>query len=176
MKMVDIKKARITRKNETRTLLARGISVKRIASMLKLGLSTVYTYKNEIENETIYQELESLLREAINEGLDIEKTIRDMDYNQICILARNVKTFGYDKESRIEYLVKYFSIYAKLGLYPSTNYTKDDIKRAFKRMAKKTHPDLNKKLSKCGKEFKEVKNAYDYIMSSHIYPYNFGGL
>ena len=41
------------------------------------------------------------------------------------------------------------------------NATNEDIKLAYRRMAKKTHPDLNKDDPKAPKKFLKVKNAYN---------------
>jgi len=45
--------------------------------------------------------------------------------------------------------------------------TNDDIKLAYRRMAKKTHPDLNKNDPEASKKFLEVQNAYNELKDSN---------
>ena len=50
-----------------------------------------------------------------------------------------------------------------LGL--SNNATNDDIKIAYRKLAKKCHPDLNNKNPEASKEFIKLKEAYDGLLS-----------
>ena len=43
------------------------------------------------------------------------------------------------------------------------NATPDEIHRSFRRLAKKTHPDLNRNDDKKVQRFKEIKDAYDTL-------------
>lgn len=45
----------------------------------------------------------------------------------------------------------------------SQNATKEEIKKAFKRLAKKYHPDINKGDKKAEERFKEVSEAYEVL-------------
>lgn len=63
----------------------------------------------------------------------------------------------------------------------SRNASKDDIKRAYRRMAKKYHPDLNKDNPKAAEEkFKEISEAYEVLIDDQkrsLYDqYGFEGL
>ncbi len=53
------------------------------------------------------------------------------------------------------------NLYAILGVHPSA--TKDEIKEAFRNLAKKYHPDINKGNKASEKRFKEVANAYEIL-------------
>ena len=57
----------------------------------------------------------------------------------------------------------------KLGL--SGNPSKDEIKKAFRRLAKEYHPDklagVNETIKKIAEEkFREIKEAYDYLTAA----------
>ena len=45
----------------------------------------------------------------------------------------------------------------------SKNASKDEIKRAFRKMARKYHPDVNPDESKSGEKFKEINEAYSFL-------------
>lgn len=45
----------------------------------------------------------------------------------------------------------------------SENATKDDIKKSFKRLAKKYHPDINKDNKEAEQKFKEISEAYEVL-------------
>jgi molecular chaperone DnaJ len=45
----------------------------------------------------------------------------------------------------------------------SSNASKSDIKKAFKRLAKKYHPDINKGDNKAEERFKEISEAYEVL-------------
>lgn len=49
------------------------------------------------------------------------------------------------------------------------NATDDEIKKAYRRLAKKYHPDVNKAADAEAK-FKEIQNAYDMIMNRNANP------
>ena len=51
--------------------------------------------------------------------------------------------------------------YEALGVAP--NASQDDIRRAYRKAAKETHPDLNPGKSEAEKRFKEINAAYDII-------------
>jgi DnaJ-class molecular chaperone len=52
-------------------------------------------------------------------------------------------------------------LYAILGL--ARNATQDDIRKAYRKAAKETHPDLNPGKPEAEKRFKEINAAYDII-------------
>lgn len=49
----------------------------------------------------------------------------------------------------------------------SPTATKDEIKRAFKKLAKKYHPDINKGDKKTEEKFKELSEAYEVLGNEH---------
>ena len=51
--------------------------------------------------------------------------------------------------------------YETLGVAP--NASQDDIRRAYRKAAKETHPDLNPGKPEAEKRFKEINAAYDII-------------
>eukprot|EP01138_Halocafeteria_seosinensis_P005874 gb/GECG01006005.1/.p1 GENE.gb/GECG01006005.1/~~gb/GECG01006005.1/.p1 ORF type:complete len:522 (+),score=69.04 gb/GECG01006005.1/:1-1566(+) len=51
--------------------------------------------------------------------------------------------------------------YEVLGL--DRNASKDDIKKAYFKLAKKYHPDINKDDPKAGEKFSEIQNAYEVL-------------
>ncbi len=53
------------------------------------------------------------------------------------------------------------NLYAVLGVHPSA--TKDEIKEAYRSLAKKYHPDTNKGNKASEKKFKEVASAYEIL-------------
>ena len=54
--------------------------------------------------------------------------------------------------------------YKILGLDPNRNWTKQDIRKAFLKKAKKLHPDHNKSPN-AEKEFKELYKAYQTLFN-----------
>ncbi len=52
--------------------------------------------------------------------------------------------------------------YSILGV--NRNATKDQIKKAYRRLAKKCHPDINSKEPKSGEKFKEITKAYNVLI------------
>lgn len=52
--------------------------------------------------------------------------------------------------------------YQVLGLNRKDNPTKDDIKKAYRKLAKEWHPDRNKSEEATGK-FQEIQKAYDTL-------------
>jgi DnaJ-class molecular chaperone len=51
--------------------------------------------------------------------------------------------------------------YEVLGV--STNATQDEIKKAYRKLAKKFHPDVNQGNKEAEKKFKEISNSFDLI-------------
>ena len=51
--------------------------------------------------------------------------------------------------------------YKTLGI--GKNATKEEIKKAYKKLAKKYHPDLNKNDAKSSEKFKEINEAYSAL-------------
>ena len=57
--------------------------------------------------------------------------------------------------------------YEVLGINPGA--TKDEIKSAYRKMAKKYHPDLHPDDPKAAEKMKEVNQAYDMLMNPEKY-------
>ena len=53
------------------------------------------------------------------------------------------------------------NLYAILGV--SSSATKSEIKNAFRSLAKKYHPDMNKGNKESERKFKEIKQAYEIL-------------
>ncbi|KKL89288.1 hypothetical protein LCGC14_1916190 [marine sediment metagenome] len=92
-----------------------------------------------------------------------EAYVNNLSYKDISLIRRKFRLYGSDKASKIKTIIEYFKDFSILGLYPE-NLTKDQIKRAFRKKAKETHPDLNKTLDKSGKEFQEVYQSYSLLV------------
>ena len=57
--------------------------------------------------------------------------------------------------------VQYRDYYEILGV--DTSASQDDIKRAFKKLARKYHPDVAKDKANAEEKFKEVNEAYEVL-------------
>ena len=57
--------------------------------------------------------------------------------------------------------------YKILGLNPGA--TDDEIKKAYKQMAKKYHPDLNQNSAEAAEMMKKVNEAYDILINHKSY-------
>mmetsp|Transcript_11482 Transcript_11482/g.18444 ORF Transcript_11482/g.18444 Transcript_11482/m.18444 type:complete len:196 (+) Transcript_11482:194-781(+) len=53
--------------------------------------------------------------------------------------------------------------YETLGV--QKNATQEEIKAAFRKLSKETHPDLNKETHACGEKFKQIANAHSVLSS-----------
>lgn len=65
------------------------------------------------------------------------------------------------------YMDKYYKI---LGIQP--NATEQEIKRAYKKMALKWHPDKNNNSEESQEKFKEISEAYDILTNKQEVPQN----
>ena len=139
-----------------------GDSVKEIAKVINKSTSTVYRYIQEIQDKIRYPILKAEMKIALNQG-NFKYLIEILTYKDICLIRRNFKLSGYNKESKITAILEYFKDFSILGLYPE-ELTKLKIKVAYRKRAKETHPDLNKTASKYGKEFMEVNRVYSYLV------------
>ncbi|KKN22607.1 hypothetical protein LCGC14_0913410 [marine sediment metagenome] len=139
-----------------------GDSVKEISKVIGKSTSTVYRYIKEIHDKTRYPEMRIEIREVLLSG-DFPKYVNDLSWRDMCLLTRKFHLFGYSREERTNSILKYFQSYSLLGVYPE-NINRAIVKRAYKKAAFKTHPDMNKNLNKAGIEFIAVQNAYNYIM------------
>ncbi len=143
-----------------------GDSVKEISKVINKSTSTVYRYIQTIHDKIRYPQMRSEIREVLL-CEDFPKYVNDLSWRDMCLLTRKFGLFGYTREERTNSILKYFKSYSILGVFPE-NLNRSIVKMAFKKKAKETHPDLNKQYHKSGKEFIEVQNAYNYIMTQVI--------
>lgn len=143
-------------------LYHKGYTVYYIAEAVGKSKSTIYRYIQEEYEEVRYPILKDLIKRALLHG-DFKIFIISLSYKDVCLIRRKFNLYGYDKESKIKAILDYFKDFSILGLYPE-NLNKDKIKRAFRKKAKETHPDLNKNLDKSGKEFQEVYQSYTTLV------------
>jgi len=151
-------------KNLTINLFHQGFSVSYIAESVKKSKSTVYKYIQEYRDEKVFPKLEKEIKKTLLSG-DFTAYIHSLSYIEICMITRHFKLAGYDKNSKIKSILKYFKDYSILGLYPE-NLNKAGVKKAFYRRAKKVHPDFNKSMDKKGEEFQEVYQSYTTLMEA----------
>ena len=57
--------------------------------------------------------------------------------------------------------MEYKDYYKILGV--DKNATQDEIKKAYRKLAKKYHPDVNKNNKEAERKFKEVNEAYEVL-------------
>ncbi|KKL66082.1 hypothetical protein LCGC14_2148560 [marine sediment metagenome] len=139
-----------------------GDSVKEIAKVINKSTSTVYRYIQEIHDKIRYPEMRNEIKVVLI-SKDFLKYVNELSFRDICLLCRNFGLFGYTRKERTNSILKYFFSYSILGVFPE-HLSRAIVKRAYKKKAKETHPDLNKQYNKTGTEFIAVKNAYNYIM------------
>ncbi len=135
-----------------------GDSVKEIAKVINKSTSTVYKYIQVVQDKLRYPILKAEIKIALVQG-NFKSFIVNLPYKDICLIRREFYLYGYDKESKIKAILDFFKDFITLGLYP-WEFNKNDIKIAFRKKAKETHPDLNNKADKFGKEFQEVHRVY----------------
>ena len=138
----------------------KGISVSELAERIGKSKPTVYRYINEIRDEFRYPEIRDEIKRNLYYG-DFERYIRSLNYSDISLIRRKFNLFGYDKESKINSILKYFKSYSILGVYPE-NISRDIVKKAYFKKAKQTHPDRTKNTDST--QFKEVHIAYENLM------------
>jgi len=139
-----------------------GDSVKSIAKTIGKSISTVYKYIQVEMDKIRYPILKAEMKIALNQG-NLKYLIEILNYKDICIIKRNFKLSGTNKESKIQAILDYFKDFSILKIFPE-ELTKLKIKIAFRKRAKETHPDLNKKVGKCGKDFQEVHRVYTNLV------------
>ncbi len=135
-----------------------GDSVKEIAEVINKSTSTVYRYIQTIQDKVRYPILKTEIKIALVRG-NFKSFIANLSYTDICLIRREFYLSGYNKETKIQAILNFFKDFITLGLYP-WEFDKNDIKIAFRKRAKETHPDLNKKVGKFGEEFQEVHRVY----------------
>jgi len=143
-----------------------GDSVKEISEVIGKSKSTVYRYLQEVMEKVRFPVLKEQIKTALKTEY-FEFFIRNLSYSDICLIRRKFRLFGYNKESKIVNILNYFKDFSILGLYPE-DLTKLKIKLAFRKRAKETHPDLNKKADKFGKEFQEVYRVYSELVKIYV--------
>lgn len=142
---------------------SRGYSVAVLSEfVVPKSKSTLYKYIQEIRDKIMYPILKNELKEVLLSG-NLKVFLEGLSYQDLCLLGRKFRTYGWNKKDHVSRLMVYFENYSILGLFPE-NLDRDSIKRAFKRKAKQTHPDLNKNFGKNGLEFQRVHNAYEQLM------------
>lgn len=157
MKKEQAKKLTIKLRNE-------GFSIYYICKETGKSQASIYRYLQEDYDEKYFPILKDSLKDAISKN-NLQEFLDSLSYRELCCLSRNYHQWGQDKRSRKVALLRYFKHFNNLGLYPDGPFTKDDIKRAFRKRAKQVHPDLNKSLNKNGAEFQEVYNSYTYLLT-----------
>lgn len=144
-----------------------GVKVSTLIKIVNKSKSTIYRYIQEIRDIIMYPKIVSEIKIAMYDN-SLEDYFMHLNYSDLCLIARKIGVWGNTRKDRINRLNEYFRLYSILNIFPENTLTKDDIKRAYKRMAKRTHPDLNKNLSKMGKEFQEVHFAYTRLIKNYI--------
>ena len=143
-------------------LSSEGYTIYYIADAIGKSKTTVYRYLQENYDENRYPILKAEIKTVLIQG-DFKSFIQNLSYKDICLIRRKFILSGYDKESKIKAILKYFKDFSILGLYPE-ELTKLKIKLAYRKKAKQTHPDLNKSADRYGKEFQEVHRVYSYLV------------
>ena len=140
-----------------------GKSVSEISKQIKKSKSTVYRYIQEIYDAFRYPEMREEIKKVLLCG-NFPKYVNELSWRDVCLITRKFHLYGFSREERTNSILKYFSSYSLLGVYPE-NLNRAIVKRAYKKTSFKTHPDMNKNLNKAGIEFIAVQNAYNYIMA-----------
>ncbi|MFW9971903.1 MAG: DnaJ domain-containing protein [Candidatus Odinarchaeota archaeon] len=143
-----------------------GDSVKEIAKIINRSTSTVYRYINEMHEKIRYPQMKNEIRSILLCG-NFTKYVNELSYRDVCLLARRFQLYGTTRKDKINSILKYFKSYSILGIFPE-NLSKAIVKKAYKKRARETHPDLNKNFDKAGKEFIEVQRAYNQIIAEVI--------
>ena len=142
-----------------------GDPVKEISKVIGKSKSTVYRYIQEVRDNVRYPILKNEVKIAL-QG-DFNGFIENLSYQDICLIRREFGLSGYDKETKIKAIIKYFKDFSILRIFPE-DLTKLKIKLAFRQRAKSTHPDLNKTADKFGKEFQEVYRVYTELVQIYV--------
>ncbi len=142
-----------------------GRSISYIAVFLNKAKSTIYGYIRDMRDEVRFPVLKAEIKEQLLCG-KLEAYLNELSYQDVCCLIRKLNLWlgSFDRKSKINNILRYFKDYSILGLYPE-NLTRDEIKKAYFRIAKQTHPDMNKNEDRNGTRFKEVHSVYTKLMA-----------
>lgn len=153
------KKERIT---EIVRLLSYGYKIKDIAKILKVSESTIYRDYQEYRTNS-----DSVISDILYkiDKINIQKSLNDLSYSDVCVLSKrfNCGDWIRKKEKKIEKLLPFISMFLYFDLNP-TNYSRDDIKRAYFKKAKQTHPDITK--LDTNKEFNDMNVIYNTLLKT----------
>ncbi len=153
-------------KKKTLEFRNEGFSVSYIAEAVGKSERTVYLYLAEDYNEKRFPELEKEIKHVLLCG-NFKSFVNNLSYKDLTLINKKFELYGYNKETKIRNILNYFKHFSILGLYPE-KLTRLDIKKAFRQKAKSTHPDLNPHYAKIGKEFQEVYQSYEYLMTVYV--------
>jgi len=153
---------KLKRKKHALGFKKQGFSVKVIAKKIGVSKVTIYRYFQEEYDKKRYPELKDQIKKVLIQD-DLGAFLETLSYKDICLLRRRFDLYGYDRDSKIRAITKYFKHFSILGVYPE-NLTRSGVKKAFYKKVKKVHPDINKKLSRDGREFQEVYQSYTHLL------------
>lgn len=148
-------------------LRSKGFSIYYICKETGKSQASIYRYLQEDYDEKCFPILKESLKDAISKN-GLQAFLDSLSYQELCCFSRQFHQWGQDKRGRKVALMRYFKHFNNLGFFPESSFSKDDIKRAFRKRAKQVHPDLNKSLSKNGAEFQELYKSYTYLLTCSL--------